>query len=131
MENLKARGQEAANKGLPSLKLDSMQGSSVPSDFDFEAVFGDIIMCEMIDEDQDGNVFRDGVWVSMDITRKLWRRAQVVLVGPEVRGVEVGDQVALPQDKGIPLVSANKKKYIFVNQERLFGKLKPIDIQTK
>jgi hypothetical protein len=128
MENLKARGQEAENRGVASLKLDTMQGTMVPSNFDFEALFGDIIMCELIDEDENGNVWRDGVWVSQDVTKRLWRRGQVVLAGPDCRGVEVGDQVAYPSDRGIPLVSFNKKKYIFLNQERLFGKLKPITI---
>ena len=131
MENLKARGQEAENRGLPSLKLDSMVGTKVPEGFEFEALFGDILMCELVDEDQDGNVWRDGVWVNQDITKKLWRRGKVALAGPECKGIDIGDHVAYPSDRGIPMVSANKKKYIFLNQERLFGKLKPIDIPNK
>jgi len=128
MDNLKARGQEDEVKGMPGLDLTSMQGTTVPSEFEFERVFGDIVMCEYIDENEYGEVYRDGIWMKQEITQKLWRRARVVLKGPDAPiGLCEGDEVALPSDKGIPMVSTNKKKYIFVNAERLFGKLKPVE----
>jgi co-chaperonin GroES (HSP10) len=126
MDNLKYRGQQAEVNGLPSLDLAGMGATSVPSDFEFEGVFGDIIMCELIDENEHGEVMRDGIYVKQEVTHKLWRRGKVVLKGPQCTELEIGDEVAFPSDKGVPMVSTNKKKYIFLNMERLFGKLKPL-----
>jgi len=123
-DNNNARGIDDEVHGLPSLKLDDMMGTSVPSEFEFDAVFGDIVMCEIIDENEHGEVIRDGIWVKQDITKKLWRRGRVILKGPKCIELEVGDEVAYPSDRGIPMVSSNRKKYIFLNMERLFGKLK-------
>jgi hypothetical protein len=129
MDNLLYRGQEPENRGIAPIKMiDTMVGVTVPTEFEFEAVFGDMIMAEIVDEDADGNVFRDGIWVSQNVTKKLWRRARVVLKGPDCKNIEVGDDVAYPSDKGIPMVSANKKKYIFLDMSRLFGKLKKLDV---
>jgi len=123
-KHLKVRNQEAEVHGLPTLNLDSMMGTDMPTDFEFEALFGDIVMCEIIDENENGEVNRDGIWIKQDVTRKLWRKAKVVLKGPKCLELEIGDIVAYPSDRGIPMVTANKTKYIFLNMERLFGKLK-------
>lgn len=128
MDNLSYRGQTANVNGIAPNNLDSMQGTSVPTEFEFQAVFGDMLMAEIIDENEHGEIYRDGIWVSQDITKKLWRRAKVVLIGPDCEGIEIGDQVAYPSDRGIPMVSADKKKYIFLDMSRLFGKLTPIEI---
>jgi len=103
--------------------------TSVPSDFDFDRVLGDIVMAEIIDENEFGEIMRNGVWVSQDITKKLWRKAKVYLVGPDCKGVNVGDIVVYPSDKGIPMVKT-PKKYIFLNKERIFGVLKPETISV-
>ena len=129
MDNLEYRGQDAEVNGLPSLNLSSMQGTSIPTEFEFSAVFGDIVLVELIDENEHGEVYRDGIWIKQEVTHKLWRRGQVVLKGPKCVDLNIGDQVAYPSDKGLPMVSANKKKYVFLNMERLFGKLKPIKIK--
>jgi len=123
------RREDAQVFGLPTLNLDSMSGTSVPEDFEFEAVLGDIIMAEIIDTNAQGEVYRAGIWISQDITKRIWRRAKVTMMGPKVpKEVTIGCHIAYPSDKGIPMVSANKKKYIYLNAERIFGILKPIDI---
>ena len=123
------RRSDAMVHGLPTLNLDSMQGTSVPDDFEFEAVLGNIIMCEIIDESSKGEVWRSGIWLSQDITKKIWRRAKVVMMGPDVPSIiKIGSHVAYPSDKGILMCAANKRKYIYLNSERIFGILKPIEI---
>lgn len=128
MDNLKYRGQEAEVQGYTPLNLDAMQGTDVPSDFDFEELFGDIIQVEVIDENEHGEVLRDGIYLKQDVTRKMWRRGKVVLAGPKAQacGLKPGDIVGYPSDRGLQMVAAGKKKYVFLNMERLFGKLKPL-----
>ena len=112
--------------GIAPLNLDSMMGTDLPNEFEFTGVFGDLVMCEVIDENEHGEVWRNGIWVAQDVTKKLWRRGRVTLKGPLCVGIEVGDEVAYPSDRGIPMVSLSRKKYIFLNMERIFGRLKPM-----
>lgn len=128
LDHLEARGLEANERGLPPLSLDNMGQTSIPQDFEFEGVFGNILMCEAIDENDHGEVLRNGIWLKPEVTQKLWRRGRVILLGPDCKGLAVGDHVAYPSDRGLPMVSVNKKKYIFLSMDRLFGKLKPIDV---
>ena len=71
MDNLKARNQNANINGLPTLNLDTMAGTSVPTEFEFESVFGDIVMCEVIDENENGEILRDGIWINLDVSKKV------------------------------------------------------------
>lgn len=129
-ESNDVRGLEDQVHGLPTLDLTSMMGTTVPPDFEFEQVFGDIVMCEIIDENEHGEVQRGGIWLKQEITEKLWRRGRVLLKGPKCTGLDIGDEVAYPSDKGIPMVTLNKKKYIFLNMERLFGKLRKLPLKV-
>ena len=128
MDNLKARGQEAEVHGYTPLNLDEMSGTDVPSSFDFDELFGDIIQVEVIDENDHGEVLRDGIYIKQDISQKMWRRGKVVLAGPKAQacGLKPGDEVGYPSDKGLSMVASGSKKYVFLNMERLFGKLKPL-----
>ena len=120
---------EAQVHGLPVMNIDSMMGTSISNDFEFESLTGDLIMCEVIDQNSQNEVYRGGIWISTDITKTLWRRGQVVLTGPNVpKEISIGCQICYPGDRGIPMIAANKKKYIFLNYERVFGVLKPIVI---
>lgn len=112
------------NNGLPSLNLDSMQGISVPGDYEVEGVLGDILMCEVADESESGEVLREGLWIKPDITAKLWRVGRVVCKGPDTSSnINVGALIMYPSDKGIPMIK-HKKKYIFLNEGRVFCTLK-------
>lgn len=108
------------NFGLPSLDLTDMQGSDVPPDYEITNVLGDILMCEIADENETGEINRGGIWVKQEVSAKLWRVAKVVKTGPQCSGVvKAGDHVMYPSDKGIPMVQ-HKKKYIFLNEQRIF-----------
>ena len=112
--------------GLPPLDLTEMQGVSIPTSYEIDTVLGDILMCELADENNNGEVNRDGIWLKQDITSKMWRVALVIKTGPTCSGnVKVGDYVMYPSDKGLPMVRTNKK-YIFLNESRIFCTCKPI-----
>ena len=119
------------NFGLPSLDLTEMQGNPVPPDIEITGVLGDILMCEIADESEDGQtVNRGGIFVSTDISKKLWRVGKVVKAGPQCSdAVKVGDHVMYPSDKGIPMIQ-HKKKYIFLNEQRIFCTCKFIPVES-
>jgi co-chaperonin GroES (HSP10) len=120
------RGQRPDEvKGLPPLDLTEMQGINMPTDFIPAGVLGDILMCELADENENGEVNRGGIWLKQDVTQKMWRVAKVVDCGPQCSGVvKPGDYVMYPSDKGLPMISL-KKKFIFLNESRIFCKCKP------
>lgn len=108
------------NFGLPSLDLTEMQGIEIPCNYEITGVLGDILMCEVADESSSGEVNRGGIWLKQEINSKMWRVARVVKVGPQCSGnVHVGDLVMYPSDKGLPMVKLGKK-YIFLNEQRIF-----------
>lgn len=112
------------NNGIPPLDLTEMQGIAVPPDYEIDNVLGDIIMCEVVDENQTGEVNRGGVWIKQEVTTKMWRVAKVVKVGPQCSDVvKIGDHVMYPSDKGLPMIK-HKKKYIFLNEPRIFCTVK-------
>ena len=114
------------NMGLPSLDLMDMQGIDIPSDYDITGVLGDIIMCEIIDETNDGEVMRDGIIMKRDVVGKMWRVAKVAMTGPQCPPeIKVGDCVFYPSDKGLPMIR-HHKKYVFLNAPRIFAIVKPL-----
>lgn len=116
------------NRGLPALNLDEVQRQKVPMDWDITDVFGDILMCKYIDENDHGEVLRDGVWLRQDVTHNLWRVVEVLKTGPGCSGnISVGDKLMIPGDKGIPSVSNKGERLIFVNEERAFAKVEKKD----
>ena len=126
--NMDTRGSlPRENMGLPSLDLMDMQGASIPCEYEIESVLGDILMCEIADENEAGEVNRNGIWIKQDITAKMWRVAKVLMVGPEASGrIITGDLVMYPSDKGIPMVKL-KRKFIFLNESRVFCVVKAIE----
>jgi hypothetical protein len=120
------RGSLPKNNGLPTLDLNDMQGISIPLEYAIENVLGDILMCEIIDETDNGEVNRNGIWLKQDVTGKMWRVAKVIKMGPECSGVvKLGDCVMYPSDKGLPVIKVNKK-YVFLNEPRIFCTCTPI-----
>ena len=63
--------------------------------------------------------------------QKSWRKAQVILAGPNVKFVKVGDIVMFPNDKGVTISNieidgyGTLKQGMFLNEQRLFGICKP------
>lgn len=129
-EMVEADGRGArpdTNFGLPSLDLTEMQGIEIPLEYEITGVLGDIMMCEVIDESKEGEVCRGGIWLKQDVVGKIWRVARVTQVGPQCSGaVNIGDCVMYPSDKGLPMVKMGKK-YIFLNEPRIFCICKPIN----
>lgn len=114
-------------KGLAN--LDVYKGMNMPTDYKITELLGDIIMAEYVDADSDGRlVNRGGIYIDNDLSRNTWRVAEVTLVGPDVSDrVKIGSLVMFPNDKGIPAVTMSKKPAIFLNEERIFGIVEPVD----
>jgi len=127
-EHLTDRGLPIQNRGLPALNLDEVARTAVPSEWDIESLFGDILMCEFIDENEHGDVMKGGIFVKQEISHNLWRVAKVIMKGPGVSDqIEVGDHLMIPGNKGLPGISKEGKTLIFLNEERLFAKVKKPD----
>jgi co-chaperonin GroES (HSP10) len=109
-------------KGYAPLNLDDCGDISslgiVPENA--KKVLGDIILCEVIDENEHGEVLRNGIWIKENMGTKTWRKAKVLKMGKKCEEVQVNDIVVYPSDKGIKIISANKKKYVFLNESRIF-----------
>ena len=125
-ENLKARGLPQGNFGLPSLNLEDCNKDAIPSDWEITDVLGDIIMCEYVDENETGEVYRNGIYVQKSMVLYLWRVVKVLKIGPQCTGnIKIGDHLMVPSDKGLPAITKNKKKLVFINEPRVFGIVKP------
>tara|TARA_R110000744_G_scaffold10369_4_gene32307 strand:- start:17036 stop:17461 length:426 start_codon:yes stop_codon:yes gene_type:complete len=64
-------------------------------------VMSDVILAEFIDATSAGEIMRNGILVPSTAALGAWRKAKVLIVGKSVQGIEVGDIVLLPGDKGI------------------------------
>ena len=94
-------------------------------------VFDDILLVEFIDESSDEGagdaIKRGGIYIPTNALNKAWRKAKVILVGPEVKYTKKGDIVMFPNDKGAPVSNMDIeghgkiKKGMFLNEQRLFG----------
>lgn len=121
-------GLEDNVKGFVPLNLDEMQGLGTVSNTDYEIdeVLGDIIMAEFIDQNDQGEVNRGGIWIKEDIGTKMWRTAKVVKIGSQVKPpVTVGCFIRFPSDRGIRMVGMEGTRFIFLNAERVFCTVTP------
>lgn len=123
MDNLKHK------KGLIDLDGNS-EGFFGLEDYKLKTVFDDILLVEFVDEVEDGKgaaIMRNGLYVPTNVNTKAWRKARVVLAGPNVNYTKVGDIVLFPNDKGVSVANievegfGNLKKGMFLNEQRLFG----------
>ncbi len=112
--------------GIAPLDLETCNRDTIPSDWNIVSVLGDILMCEYVDESDQGEVLRGGVWIQKNMVQYLWRVAKVIKAGPGVSGnIKVGDCIMIPSDKGIPGVTKDNKKIIFLNEPRVFAVVEP------
>lgn len=123
---MKQHGIEQGGRSLIDLSSADRKGL----DFDgytLSKVFDDIVLIEFIDEDDNGNISRDGIFVPSNNTIKVWRKGRVLLKGKNADQCEINDIVIFPHDKGSPVSNVNIKNYgklkkgMFLNQERIFG----------
>lgn len=128
MDNLKQ------NRSLIDLESNS-DGDFGLSNYSLSFLFDDVLLVEVIDElrDAQGSVIeRNGVFIPVNAETKAWRKGKVVLVGPLARWTNVGDIVFYPNDKGASVSNIDVEGYgkvkigMFLNEQRLFGKVKPI-----
>lgn len=128
--HLEERNQEATNHGLA--EIEQYAEATMPiKNFEMIGVLGDILCCRFDDCNGDGTeVERDGIWFNIDVTKAMWRSAEVLMIGPNVSPrLKPGMRVAFPNDKGIKTIQFNesggKQNIIFINEERIFGILAP------
>ena len=131
--HLEETGREVINQGLADIEM--YEDAKMPdTNFDIEAVLGDIIMAEFDDCSEDGTeIERDGIWVNINMTRACWRSAVVLKSGPGVSDlIKIGTRIAFPNDKGIKNIQTmgdgRKRNIIFLNEERVFGILAPKEV---
>lgn len=116
-------------KGMIDLDANS-EGFFGLDDFSLSFVFDDIVLVEFIDEVEDGQgsaVLRGGLYVPTNANTKAWRKAKVVLTGPNVNYAKKDDIVIFPNDKGASVSNmeiagyGKVKKGMFLNEQRIFG----------
>jgi cellobiose-specific phosphotransferase system component IIB len=116
-------------KGVIDLDANS-EGFFGLDDYKLSFVFDDIVLVELIDEidDAQGSVMvRNGLFVPTNVNTKAWRKAKVVLTGPNVQYTKKDDIVIFPNDKGVSVSNmeidgyGKVKKGMFLNEQRLFG----------
>jgi hypothetical protein len=83
-------------------------------------------MAEYADENAQGEVLRDGIWLKQEVTNRMWRVARILKKGPKcAERIEVGALYMFPSDRGIPMVTFKGKKLVFFNEERIFARVTP------
>jgi len=120
----KAKGLAKEVNGIAPLDLESCSRDAIPKDWEIDSVMGDILMCRYVDENESGEVMRDGVWVPLNMVQHLWRVVEVMKVGPQAsENMNEGDFLMIPSSRGIPGVSKGGDKLIFINEPRVFAKV--------
>lgn len=123
MDNVKQK------KGMIDLDANS-EGCFGLEDYKLSFIFDDIVLVEFVDEVEDSKgsaVMRNGLYVPTNINTKAWRKAKVVLTGPNVAFCKKDDIVIFPNDKGVAVANLEVdgygkiKKGMFLNEQRMFG----------
>ena len=96
-------------------------------DFELSFIFDDILLVEYIDESEDGDIQRNGIFVPTNAITRAWRKAKVILAGPKAKYAQEDDIVIFPHNLGVTVSNmdiAGKgkvKKGVFLNEDRIFG----------
>ena len=96
-------------------------------DFKLKFLFDDIILVEYIDMTETGEVMRGGIYIPSNALTKAWRKAVVILAGPDVKYVKKGDIVVFPNNLGVTVANMEITGHgkisngIFLNESRVFG----------
>jgi cellobiose-specific phosphotransferase system component IIB len=107
-------------------------------DYELTFILDDIILVEYVDISSDGdNIVRNGLYVPTNAVTKAWRKARVILTGPNVKHAKKGDIVVFPNNLGVTVSNMDIeghgkiKKGIFLNESRIFGICKEKNESTK
>ena len=112
---------------LIDLSTHSEGDIGLPDDFELSFIFDDILLVEYIDESDEGEIQRNGIYVPTNAITKAWRKAKVILAGPKAKYTKEDDIVIFPNNLGVTVsnldISAKGKikKGVFLNEERIFG----------
>ena len=100
--------------------------------YELNFIFDDIVLVEYIDTTSDGEgVLRNGIYVPANALNKAWRKARVILAGPQVKYTKVGDSVIFPNNLGVTVSNIDVTNYgklngaVFLNESRIFGICNP------
>ena len=115
-----------SQKHLIDLSTHSEGDIGLTDDFELNFIFDDILLVQYVDENDEGEIQRNGIFVPTNAVTKAWRKARVILTGPKAAYVKVGDVVIFPNNLGVSIsnldINGKKlKKGIFLNEDRLFG----------
>ena len=116
----------ATQKHTVDLSSHSQGDVGLPDDFELTMIFDDILLVEYIDENAEGEIERNGIFIPTNAVTKAWRKAKVILAGPKAEYAKVGDVVIFPSNLGLTVSNldvngSTLKKGIFLNEDRLFG----------
>jgi hypothetical protein len=97
-------------------------------EYNLKFVFDDIVLVEYVDmSDDGGSVMRNGIFIPVNTLTKAWRKAKVVLTGPNVQYAKVNDVVIFPNNLGVTVSNLDVegvgrvKSGVFLNESRIFG----------
>ena len=102
-------------------------------DFELSFIFDDILLVEYVDETESGDIIRNGIVVPTNAVNKAWRKAKVILAGPNVKYAKPDDIVIFPNNLGVTVANMDVigngrvKGGVFLNEDRVFGICKPKD----
>jgi len=116
----------ATQRHLIDLSTHSEGDIGLTDDFELTMIFDDILLVEYIDENAEGEIQRNGIFIPTNAVTKAWRKAKVILAGPKAQYATVGDIVIFPSNLGLNVSNLDVngttlKKGIFLNEDRLFG----------
>ena len=107
-------------------------------DYELSFILDDIMLVEYVDISSDGDsITRNGLFVPTNALTKAWRKARVILIGPNVKHAKTGDIVVFPNNLGVTVSNMDIeghgkiKKGIFLNESRIFGICKEKNESTK
>jgi len=112
---------------LIDLSTHSEGDIGLPDDFEISFIFDDILLVEYIDESEEGEIQRNGIYVPTNAITKAWRKAKVILAGPKAKYTKEDDIVIFPNNLGVTVSNLDIsgkgkiKKGVFLNEDRIFG----------
>ena len=120
----------APKRSLIDLAGHDKREFDIGDDYKLSFVYDDIILVEFVDTGDEGAgdvIERGGIFVPTNSLTKAWRKAKVILAGPQCAYTKVGDIVMFPNDKGASVANMEIDGYgkvkdgMFLNEQRIFG----------
>ena len=120
----------APKRSLIDLAGHDKREFDIGDDYKLSFVYDDILLVEFVDTGDEGVgdvIERGGIFVPTNSLTKAWRKAKVILAGPQCAYTQVGDIVMFPNDKGASVTNMEIDGYgkvrdgMFLNEQRLFG----------